>query len=435
MPGFFGKAWGVFPYFLIPAAGALSPLLVIPAVSTTFGASGWAVMAIGQSIGGAAAVVGELGWGVVGPQQLPRLGQRRRLRLYRISLASRLLSAVPLALMAGLLAALLVPGGRLEAAMLAAGTALSALSPTWYFIGTNRPLRILSSESLPKILTALVSGIMIYAGVGTIIFGVLTIFQVGLTLCLASRGIEGPTWPRAAEFREAPTAMRRQLVIMLGRSVSVIYTYLPTSIAALVAPSAVPAFAAVDRLMRMSLAVLSGIPSRLQSWLGSVSDDGAARRRTRTIQLNLVLGVVCGSGFAVLASWVANIVFAGEVSLSPELSWAAGMLLAVICSSRGIGLVLVSVGGANSITTAIIPSAITGVVMLFPLATGAGAIGVVGAGICAELVGLTIQYVLYRRRLTAKTGAESPAVNHNSGSRFSEKRRTRMQEPGPSSIR
>lgn len=399
MSRYLKRVWGILPYFLIPAAGALSPLLVIPAVSTTFGASGWAVMAIGQSIGGAAAVVGELGWGVVGPQQLPRLGQRRRLRLYRISLASRLLSAVPLTVLAAVLAALLAPNGRLEAASLAAGTALAALSPTWFFIGTNRPYVILGTESLPKIATALVSGMLILAGFGTVIFGLLTICQVGLTLCLAARRIDGPTWPKWAEFREAPAAMRRQFVISVGRSISVVYTYLPTSIAAIVAPSAVPAFAAVDRLMRMSLAVLSGIPSRLQSWLGSAPDGGAGRRRTQTIQLNIILGVVCGAGFALLASWVASFVFAGEIGITPGLAWSAGALLAIICASRGMGLVLVSAGGANSITTAIIPSAVTGVVTLFPLAAGAGAVGVVAAGICAETVGLVVQYLFYRRRL------------------------------------
>ena len=399
MSRYLRKAWGVLPYFLIPAAGALSPLLVIPAVSTTFGASGWAVMAIGQSIGGAAAVVGELGWGVIGPQQLPRLGQRRRIRLYRTSLASRLLSTVPLTVLAAVLAALLAPNGRIEAASLAAGTALAALSPTWYFIGTNRPYVILGTESAPKIATALVSGILIFAGFDTLVFGLLTICQVGLTLVLAARKIDGPTRPGMADFREAPATMRRQLVIGVGRSISVVYTYLPTSIAALVAPSAVPAFAAVDRLLRMSLAVLSGIPSRLQSWLGSAPDDGADKRRTQTIQLNLILGVVCGAGFAALAGWVASFVFAGEIGINPGLAWCAGALLAIICASRGMGLVLVSAGGANSITVAIVPSAITGVVALFPLAAGAGAVGVVLAGICAETVGLVFQYVLYRRRL------------------------------------
>jgi hypothetical protein len=117
------------------------------------------------------------------------------------------------------------------------------------------------------------------------------------------------------------------------------------------------------------------------------------------MQLNLVLGAVSGTGFALLAGWVASIVFAGEVSISPELAWAAGALLAVICTSRGMGLVLVSVGGANSITTAIIPSAVTGIVIISPLVSGAGAIGAVTAGICAEAIGLAVQYVLFRRRL------------------------------------
>lgn len=395
------RVLGLLPYFLIPAAGALSPLLVIPAVSSTFGPSGWAVMAIGQSIGGATGVIAELGWGVVGPQQLAKLGDRRRLRLYRVSLATRMLAGIPLAVAAAFVAALITPQSEMDAAWVAGGTALSALSPTWFFIGINRPLLILKTESIPKILTALVSGLLIFSGQSVIIFGILTVAQVACTLYLAGRSMGGPSLPGPAEFRIAPSVMRGQLIISFGRSVSVLYTYLPTSIAALVAPAAVPAFAAVDRLARMSLAVLSGIPSRLQSWLGSAVTVNAARRRTQTIQLNFLLGIACGVGFAVLAPWVAAFVFAGEVPISPELSWATGSLLALICASRGVGLVLVSVGGANGITLAIIPSAITGLALLIPLALSAGAVGVVVAGISAELVGLVIQYVLYRRKIDA----------------------------------
>ena len=355
-------------------------------------------MAIGQSIGGAAAVIGELGWGVVGPQQLGKLGARRRLNLYRTSLASRVLTGVSLALVAAVLAILVTPGGRIEAAWLAVGTAVSALSPTWYFVGINRPYAILFTESVPKLVTALVSGILIYMGQTIAIFGILSVLQVSLTLYLAGRLMGGPWMPRVPDFLRAPAAMRRQLIISSGRSVSVLYTYLPTSIAAVVAPAAVPAFAAVDRLMRMSLAVLSGIPSRLQSWLGSATLEQAAKRRNQTMQLNLLLGAVCGVGFAAFAPLVAGFVFAGEVPIDPQLAWAAGFLLAVICTSRGVGLVLVSVGGANGITAAIIPSAITGLALLIPLAAGMGSVGIVISGVCAELVGLVVQFMLYRRQ-------------------------------------
>lgn len=393
------KLWSLLPYFVIPAAGALSPLLVIPAVSATFGPMGWAAMAVGQSIGAAAGVVGELGWGVVGPQQLSRLNEEDRIKLYRASLASRLLTSLPLALVGALAALAVAPGRPIDAAFLAAGTALSALSTTWFFIGINRPLLILWTESVPKILTALVSGALIFLGLSTAIFGILTVVQVALTLFLASRYIGGAVLPDRSELSRAPTTIRSQLVISVGRSVSVIYTILPTAIGAIVAPGAIPAYAAADRLMRMSLAVLAGIPSRLQSWLGSANGSELTKRRRRTIQINTALGATCGVGFALLAPFVAGIVFAGQVSITPALAWLTGALLTLICASRGLGLVLVSVGGADSITTAIVPSAITGLALLFPFAIGAGAVGIVVAGICAEVTGLVVQAVLYKRRL------------------------------------
>jgi O-antigen/teichoic acid export membrane protein len=399
MGRFYKRVWALLLYFMIPAAGALSPLLVIPAVSYSYGPSGWAVMAIGQSIGGAAAVIGELGWGVVGPQQVARLSERERAGLYHASLASRLMASLPLVVVAAVLAAWVAADGRTEAALLAAGTALSSLNAAWFFTGMNRPLLILGTESLPKILTALISGVLIAFGYTMAVFGILTILQVALTLYLAGRFIDGRALPRMAEFRGAPATIRRQFIVSVGRSVSVVYTFLPTAIAAVVAPSAVPAYAAVDRLMRMSLAVLAGIPSRLQSWLGSATANSLDQRRSRTIQLNCIIGVFCGVGFALLAPFVGQIVFAGSLTIVPELAWASGTLLGIICASRGAGLILVSAGGANSLTVAIVPSALTGLAMIVPLAVGVGPVGIVGAGICAELVGLTVQSFLYRRRL------------------------------------
>lgn len=356
-------------------------------------------MAIGQSIGGAAAVISELGWGVVGPQQLAKLSKQARIGLYQTALASRLTASLPLVVIAGVLAALVAVDGRAEAALLAAGTALSSLSASWFFTGINRPFLILGTESLPKIVTALISGVLISLGHTMAIFGILTILQVVISLYLAGRCIGGRKIPGRDEFRQAPAIIRRQFVVSLGRSISVVYTFLPTAIAAVVAPSVVPAYAAVDRLMRMSLAVLAGIPSRLQSWLGSATGRSLHQRRALTIQLNLVLGVLCGIGFGVFAPLVGQIVFAGSLTIEAELAWASGALLAIICASRGLGLVLVSVGAANSITMAIVPSALTGLAVLVPLSAGIGALGIVGAGICAELVGLTVQALLYRRHV------------------------------------
>ena len=59
---------GVLAYAAFPMIGAVTPLLAIPAISQQFGAPGWASIAVGQSVGAAASVAVELGWGLTGPQ-------------------------------------------------------------------------------------------------------------------------------------------------------------------------------------------------------------------------------------------------------------------------------------------------------------------------------------------------------------------------------
>ncbi|AAT88561.1 hypothetical protein Lxx06010 [Leifsonia xyli subsp. xyli str. CTCB07] len=49
----------------------MSPLLALPAIAHTAGAEGWAAIAIGQSLGGAAGVLVELGWGSPAPSASP----------------------------------------------------------------------------------------------------------------------------------------------------------------------------------------------------------------------------------------------------------------------------------------------------------------------------------------------------------------------------
>ena len=68
-------------YVLVPAMGALIPLLAVPVVTGTFGATAFAALAIGQSVGAAAAVVVDLGWSLNGPQAVARSGPGARRRL------------------------------------------------------------------------------------------------------------------------------------------------------------------------------------------------------------------------------------------------------------------------------------------------------------------------------------------------------------------
>ncbi|WFR68066.1 hypothetical protein P9139_06980 [Curtobacterium flaccumfaciens] len=77
-------------------------------MTAQFGAKGWTAMALALSVGGAAAIIAELGWGVTGPQRLGREPDRAG-RLFADSLASRLVAVTVLLPVAVLVTVLLAP--------------------------------------------------------------------------------------------------------------------------------------------------------------------------------------------------------------------------------------------------------------------------------------------------------------------------------------
>ncbi|QWT24883.1 hypothetical protein KPL76_05860 [Subtercola sp. PAMC28395] len=390
-------------YFAIPAMGAVAPLLVIPAISSRFGATSWASVAIAQSIGAAGAAIAELGWGVVGPQRVASTSGLRRIVIYRISLSSKLVATVVVAPIAGAAAYVIAIDDKLVATVLAVGMALTALTPSWFFIGEGSPAKVLLSESAPRVVFNVLSALMILAGLPLMTYG-LTMLAVPLvTLGIAALLIGKLSIPRARDFRNVPKVIRKQLVLVSGRGLSVLYTTLPISMVGAFVPGAVPLFAATERLMRMALAILTGIPSRLQSWIGGSADRAQRNSRSRSsIWLNLVLGVVCGFFFALLAPFVSHFIFAGAIDIPISLSALSGFLMMSICFSRGLGLSLVAAARANSITTATLMSAIVAIGSVVPLSFWLGAHGAVLGEILAEVTGIAVQLAILRKALPSR---------------------------------
>lgn len=384
-------------YVLIPAAGFLSPLLVIPAITARFGSSGWTSMALAQALGGAAAVAGQMGWGVAGPQEVAGLDDVGRLEQYRLSLTSRPLAVVPAAVAVGLATYFLVDHAPLAAGILAAGTAAQAMTPQWFFVGIGRPLAVLWSESLPKILLAIASAVALRAGAPFITFSLLTCLSVPLML-LAARLILGrASVPTAVDWRLAPGVARSQLVMGSGLLFNVLYIGLPVSIVQLVAPSATPVFAATERLMRMGASILHAVPARLQSWVGSADPHDRDSRVRTAARICASVGLISGVGYAALAPTVSRLVFSGQVDIPYPVAAASGLLLAIICTTMGLGLAMVATGQANLITAATIPAAVIALGAVGPMARWHGPSGAVIAEIAAEATGVAIQWFLLRR--------------------------------------
>lgn len=385
------QATNLLLYLLIPGLGAATPLLVYPALTARYGSEGFAAVAVAQSLGLAGATICELGWSVLGPQRVARAQAAERASLYQSALATKLIATIVGAPIAAVVAAAIATDYKPAAAFLAAASVATCLSPSWFLVGANRPLAILAFEGIPRlIIMAGVAGLLL-VGAPLVVYGIGTLLAVIFTQIAVSLRFGQRLVPRFSVFVEGRSIIRQQLPLTGGRAVSVVYTSLPIAIVGIVNPSAVAVFAAVDRLMRMALAILGGVPSRLQSWVGSAPEDGRVKRSRQSLLMNTALGAIAGIGFAVLVPFVAGLVFSGTIDIVWEVAVLGGAILFAICTSRGFGLSLVAEGRANWIALANVFAAIAGVATTFALAGPLGAPGAQLGGLCAEVVGIAVQ--------------------------------------------
>lgn len=392
-------------YVLVPAMSAIASLLVIPVVTARYGAEAWASVAIGLSVGLGGAVIGELGWSIVGPQRVARDPGGAR-TLYDRALASRFAVTLPLAAACGVAAAVLTTEHRAAAALLAVGVALGALSPSWFCTGLNRPGVTLVAESLPRLVFTAVAATAIALGAPLEVYGAALIAAVVVALVVTTRILRVRVVPTGPAIRSVPGVIRAQLVLVTGRGVTTLYKALPTAILAAVAPDLVALYAAVDRPLRLGLQFLAALPQRLQAWV-AVDEPALRSRRLRLAVLaNAALGVFAGAVFAVLMPLVAPVLFSGTVAVPALASIVAGGLVAAICTSRGFGLTLVAEGRSKHTTTAALASAVVGLPGTVVGALLGGVPGVLLALVVAETVGVLVQWCMLS--WTGRDGAVAP---------------------------
>jgi O-antigen/teichoic acid export membrane protein len=383
-----------------PIFGIVSPLLVIPAITTEFGARGWAAIAIGLSAGAAGSVLIELGWGLTGPQQVARLTERDRGHVYLLSLLTKLVILLPVAPLIFFISSAISVNFGFEAGLMGVAAACFGLSPGWFFTGTSQPLRILVTDSIPKLVAAVISAVAILNGASLIVYPSLFLVSALLAPLLGSLMSQIGTHSAAGlSVNLIVATMRRQSLALTGRAASSLYLALPTTLLAVISPGSVASFAAADRLQRMALAILAVFPSVLQNWIGSSpTPSDRVSRVNQSVIANAALGALAGLAFALLAPILAGFVFSEAVPVSFSISSICGLIIFITCTSRATGgLGLVAVNRVGWLTISAVTGAGLGVPLILTLGRVAGTQGALIAMVVAEGVVLLIQSVaLYR---------------------------------------
>ncbi|GAA2858360.1 hypothetical protein [Microbacterium arabinogalactanolyticum] len=385
-------------YLALPFTGLLSPLIALPAVTFKYGAAAWAAIAIGQSIGMAASAIGELGWGLNGPQRVARAAAGNSYQILVLSIQSKLVVFAPLAVIVAVSAYTLSPEYRSESAVIAIASLAAGLNAVWFYLGKSRPWVAIVTDGLPRMIGVLVAAGLLLVGAPLMVYalvGLLLPCVVGpvLGLLVARTGL---TRPRVQHRpRQVISAIFAQSSAFTARLVSALYIALPVTLVSIVSPASVAVFAAGERLMRLGLGAMASVPNGMQGWVGSEPDRMRRWSRVRSaIFLNVLLGMVAAACFGFLAPVASSLMFSGSATIPSELAWVLALVIVIVSTSRATGnLALVALSRVRIIMWSAIAGAIVGVPSILVFSHLLGPIGGAIGELSAELVVLTVQIV------------------------------------------
>ncbi len=397
-------------FTLVSLVGVLSPLLALPVVTAEHGARAWAAIAVGQAIGLTVGVLVELGWGLTGPQRVSRASPDTARQYLALATCTKALVFVPASVIGGATAAALTPADPALAAASATATASLGLTAAWYFIGRNDAAALLLTEGCARIALITAASVWIMNGGPALVYPLIGILLPGLLAPILALWHQRVRWSYFSHqsWRRTWHTVLTQRGIVAARLLSAAYIAVPVPLTGVLSPSTVAAFAAGDRLSRMGLSVLASVPNSMQSWVGRSEASRRRRRAWSAVGLNAVVGAVAGIAFLLLSPAVSSAVFSGAATVDPQYAAGFGLLVFIVCVSRGTGnLALVAFRMTRVVTVSALLGVVLGVPSMILLTAFYGGHGALMGVLIAEGVVLTVQLVgLSWRTVRARSGAK-----------------------------
>jgi O-antigen/teichoic acid export membrane protein len=392
----------------VPFIALLAPLIFLPVLARLAGTDVWVAIAIGQSVGGFAAVVAGLGYATLAPPQVAMASAFQRERILATSVHVRLPIWGIAALIAVVISLLVAPeASRLEAGAMALAMSLAALAPTWYWIGVGRALPILWSEVLPRTLATLVATGILVAGGGAIWYPVL----------LAVAMLAGPA---AVYVREAGAqllrvdrpevreVLRSHPPAVVAESAAGAYNALAVTIVASVTPLGQAArFVSGEKAYRIGQYSVSALGNALQGWVVEDRKELIGQRLRTAISLHVGLGLAGLAGFGFLGQWLTVVLFGAGVAINSATAWGFGVAILGIALGTAFGRIgLITIGARKAFMACVLVASVVGAASLAIAGATWGAQGAAWALGLTELLSGTAQgivlAVLWRRRAAIK---------------------------------
>lgn len=366
-------------FLVIPAIAAASPLIVLPFVARSAGPAGWSSAIAGESIGTFAAIAIGYGWASIGPALISVApDDARRARLYRDSIAVRLLLASVFLPLLGVLCWFVAsPGFEWLTVLMGTQGALIALSFTWYCSGVGDPRTIIIFDAVPRLIaTVAAAGVIAATGIVELypLAGILvtvggtTVFTVRLLRRVPGR------WP---SHREIPGLLRVGLPVALNDAALSGYSSVPAPLVNVTAsPVEAAGFASADKMLKLGQFLPMTLANAFQAWVTEAYGPHRGRR------MGLSLAVVGGFGllgWAVLTAlgpWASQLLFGAEAAAPLDVLFAMGLVFAFFSIRTAMTrLVLFPAGQAGLVMRATLTATVIGTPVMVALGLLAGPIG------------------------------------------------------------
>jgi O-antigen/teichoic acid export membrane protein len=402
-----GFARRIVAFAGLPFLSLITPFLFLPLLARIAGADSWLAIAVGQSAGAFAALVISLGYNTVGPTLVARAGPTERIDVLRESIPARLLSTVPAAGLAMLVAAAVAPEGHgLDAALMALALALSGLSAGWFMVGLGRASLIVAYELAPRIVATIGAAVLLVT-TGVVLWYPLLLIAaaLGATAAYLARTLGRAGFvPRRGDALRMLRANASAMAIELAGGA---YNSLAVTFVGAAAPvGQAAAYVSGDKFYRMSQYAASALGNAAQGWV--VEDRGArfASRARRAILAHVGLGLLAFVTFATLGPWLSALFFGPEVAMDGATALGFGVASFGIATGTALGrVVLVALGARRQFLICVLLGAAAGVPGILLLAATYGAAGGAWGLAIGELVSVSAQTVFvlhaWRRRADA----------------------------------
>ncbi len=377
----------------VPLIAFVAPLFLLPIVSRLAGVEGWAAVGTAQAIGALCAMVSSFGWNVNGGARVALAPDAATQRLlYADSFWSRSLTFLVIGSLGAALSAFLVADEYAGlAALITVATGVTALTVTWFGVGTGSARTVLYFETLPITISVAAAIPLLLTTRNLFFYPIMTLLGVlsgllMLHLHLFRRPL--PPW----DVRRLGRALRHNSTIALADGLGGSYTTAPVPIAqALAGPSAGAELTSADKVYRLALISVTILANTMQRWVLEVSfAEGRLRRHVISLTLHLALGLVGGVLLFLFGPAVTTIALGAEVEASyPVFAGYACTFAIIALTTPLIRNVLVPAGRNRIVLIAIGAAAAVGLPLMIALAP-LGAAAVVGALAASELVVLSV---------------------------------------------